>query len=126
LEDTDNQNREESNNQNRKVALVILLCVMISLDFLIADPGRARAAAVCACVFGTTIWTRSHLRHKVWFWIVLVLLAALHLPLILLVRWSDAWISSYGLLGIALIDFAYVCGPIWLIEEALSCESKIS
>ena len=117
---------EESNNQHRTVALVILLCVMLPLDFLIADPGRARATAICAGVFGTTIWTRRHLRHKVWFWTVLVLLAAAHVPVILWVRWSSEWISAYGLLGMALIDFAYVCGPIWLIEEALSRESKIS
>ena len=107
------------------MALAILLGVA-PVYFLIADPGRARAAALCAAVFGTTIWTRRHLRHKVWFWIVLVLLAALHLPLILLVRWSDASLPAYGLIPIALVDFAYVCGPIWLIENALSRESKIN
>ena len=57
---------------------------------------------------------------------MLVLLAALHLPLILLVRWSDASLPAYGLIPIALVDFAYVCGPIWLIENALSRESKIN
>jgi hypothetical protein len=126
LEDTDNQNLENPDSQNRKVALVILLCVMIPLDFLIADPGRARAAAVCAGVFGTTIWTRRHLRRKVWFWVVLVLLAAAHVPLILFVRWSNVSMPPPVLLGAALVDFAYVCGPIWLIEEALSRDSKIS
>jgi hypothetical protein len=117
---------EETDNQDRKVALVILICVMIPVSLFFADLGRARAAAVCAGVFGLTIWTRRHLKHKVWFWIVLVLLAALHLPLILLVRWSDASLPAYGLIPIMLVDYAFVCGPIWLIEEALSRESKIS
>lgn len=112
-------------NQDRKVAMVILLCVA-PLFFFMADPGRARAAAVCAGVFGITIWTRRHLRHKIWFWIVLVVLAALHLPLIFLVRWSDAGLPAYGLIPITLVDYTFVCGPIWLIEEALSRESKIS
>jgi hypothetical protein len=116
---------EDTENQNRKVALVILLCTA-PLSFVIADPGRARAAAVCAGVFGYTIWSRWHLRHKVWFWIVLALLAAAHLPLILLVRWSDTSLPPYGLIPIMLVDLAYVCGPIWLIEEAMSKDSKIS
>lgn len=105
---------------------MILFCVMIPISFFIADPGRARAAAVCAGVFALTIWTRRHLRYKVWFWIVLVLLAALHLPLILLTRWSDESVPAYGLIPIMLVDFAFVCGTIWLIEEAMSSESKIS
>jgi hypothetical protein len=125
LEDTEKQDLEGSDNQNRKVALLILLCAA-PFFFFIADTGRARAVAVCFCVFGTTIWTRRHLRHRVWFWIVLVLLAAAHLPLILLVRWPDTSLPAYGLLPIALVDFAFVCGPIWLIEEALSSGSKIS
>ncbi|UWZ83523.1 hypothetical protein [Occallatibacter riparius] len=126
MEDTDRQNLEEPDNQNRKVALVILLCVMIPLDLLIADPGRARAAAVCAGVFAYTMWSRRRLRHRVWFWAVLLLLAASHVVLIRFVHWSDAWMSPQAILGVALLDFAYVCGPIWLIEEALSRESKIS
>jgi hypothetical protein len=115
----------ESDKQDRKVALVILVCA-ITFSLFIVDPGRARAIAVCVGVFGTTIWTRQHLRRKVWFWIVLVVLAALHLPLIFLVRWSDVSLPAYGLIPITLVDYAFVCGPIWLIEEALSRESKIS
>jgi len=115
---------EDSENQDHRVALVILLCVA-PVYFLIADPGRARAAAGCAAVFGITIWTRRHLRRKVWFWVVLVLLAAAHVPLILFVRWSNVSMPPPVLLGAALVDFAYVCGPIWLIEEALSRDSKI-
>jgi hypothetical protein len=126
LEDTDKQDLKYAGNQERKVSLVIFFCVMIPISCFIADPGRARAAAVCAAVFVITIWTRRHLGHKVWFWTVLVILATLHLPLILLVRWSDASLPVYGLVPIMLVDFAFVCGPIWLIEEALSSESKIS
>ena len=80
MEDTDKQDLEDTDKQERKVSFVILFCVMIPISFFIADPGRARAATVCAGVFAITIWTRRHLRHKVWFWIVLALLAALHLP----------------------------------------------
>lgn len=116
---------DEAEKQNLKAALVILLC-SAPLWFLFADLGRARAAAVSASVFALTIWSRRHLRNKVWFWIVLALLAAAHLPLILLVRWSDSYLGPYGLIPIMLVDYAFVCGPIWLIEEALSSESKIS
>jgi hypothetical protein len=116
---------DEDEKQNHKVALVLLLC-SAPLFFLFADQGKARAAAVCASVFGLTIWSRRHLRRKVWFWIVLTLLAAAHVPLILLIRWPDTYLGPYGLIPIMLVDYAFVCGPIWLIEEALSSESKIS
>ena len=108
------------------MALIILLCSAPFFFYFLADLGRTRAAGICACVSGLTIWTRRHLRSKVWFWIVLALLAAAHVPLILLVRWSNASLPAYGLIPILLVDFAYVCGPIWLIENALSRESKIS
>lgn len=124
--DTEKQDLEVTDDQDRKFSLLILFCVMIPISLIIADPGRSRAAAVCAAVFAITIWTRRHLRHKVWFWIVLVVLAALHVPLILLARWSDASLPAYGLIPIMLVDYAFVCGPIWLIEEALSRESKTS
>ena len=114
----------ESDNQDRRVALVVLVCA-ITFSLFIADPGRARAAAACVGVFGTTIWSRWHLRHNVWFWIALAVLAAVHLPLIFRVRWSDASLPAYGLLPIMLADFAFVCGPIWLIENAMSRDSKI-
>jgi len=58
---------------------------------------------------------------------VLLLLAAAHFPLILLIHWPDAsFPGGFGLIPIALLDYAFVCGPIWLIEEALSRDSKIS
>lgn len=108
-----------------------LVIFLFAAPFFVAfaihgDLGRARAAAVCASVFGVTIWSRRHLMRKAWFWIVLLLLAVAHVPLILLVPWSDAGLPVYGLLPIALVDFAYVCGPIWLIENAMSRDSKIS
>jgi hypothetical protein len=106
--------------------MVVILFCAATIYFLIADPGRARAAAVCGIVFGYTIWSRRRLRRRVWFWIVLLLLGASHVPLILSVRWSAASMPATILLGYALLDFAYVFGPIWLIEEALSRESKIS
>lgn len=119
---------DDTDNQDRKIAFLILLCsVPFALPFMIhGDDGRATAAGLCACVFGETIWVRRHLRRKIWFWIVLALLATAHVPLILMVHWSFPGVGPYRLIGVALLDFAYVCGPIWLIENALSSESKIS
>jgi hypothetical protein len=109
-----------------RIAIVVIILCAVLIDSLIADPGRARAAAVCGMVFGYTIWSRRRLRRRVWFWVALLLLAASHVVLISFVRWTNDWMPPQALLGVALIDLAYVCGPIWLIEEALSRESKIS
>jgi hypothetical protein len=118
----------DSDNEERKIALIILLCAIpFAIPFWThGDTGRATAAVLCADVFGTTIWLCRHLWRRIWFWVVLAILAAAHVPLILFVHWSFPGVGPQRLMGVAVIDLAYVYGPIWFIEEALSSESKIS
>lgn len=110
----------------RKAALVVGLC---STPFyfafaILGNPGRGRAAAMCAFVFFTTIWLRWDLRGKAWFWITLALLVAVHLPLLFLVRWSNTNYPGVTLLPIGLADLAIVYGPIRLLEIVVSRRSK--
>jgi hypothetical protein len=90
---------------------------------ILGDPGRGRAVAICVAIFFTTIWLRWDLKGKIWFWITLATLFAVHLPVLLLVRWSNASYAGAALLPIALADLAVVYGPIRLLEMAVSRRS---
>lgn len=47
-----------------------------------------------------------------WFWISMAVLAALHVPLVLLVPWTTRWIPA---LTIAAIDSADFCLILWIL-----------
>jgi len=55
---------------------------------------------------------RWKLRRHVWFWITIVVLAGLHLPLILFVPWTAKWIPA---IVIAPIGIADLYAMLWVI-----------
>ena len=67
---------------------------------------------------------RWDLRKRVWFWVTLTVLALLHVPLILLVPWSNTNYPGVVLLPQALLDLAIVYGCIKLIEKAMNRSDK--
>ena len=113
----------------RKATLAVMLCgIAVAIAFEShGNPGRGRAAGLCASIFFMTIWLRWDLSRKFWFWITVALLAGAHLPLLLFVRWTDtSYPGGYGLIPAALVDLAIVYGPIRLIETALARRSQAS
>ena len=111
----------------RKATFAVVLCgIAVAIAFESqGNPGRGRAAGLCASIFFMTIWLRWDLRTKFWFWLTLGFLVAAHLPMLLLVRWTDtSYPGGYGLIPAALVDLAIVYGPIRLIETALARRSQ--
>jgi hypothetical protein len=54
-------------------------------------------------VLGFTIAVKRNLRRHAWFWGIMTILAALHVPLVLFVPWTTKWVPA---LAIAAIDSA--------------------
>jgi hypothetical protein len=54
-------------------------------------------------VLGFILVLKWNLRWHAWFWITIAVIAALHVPLVLLVPWSTRWVPA---LAIAVIDSA--------------------
>lgn len=54
-------------------------------------------------VLGFVLVLKRGLRRHVWFWITMIVIAALHVPLILFVPWTTRWVPA---LAIAAIDSA--------------------
>jgi hypothetical protein len=57
-------------------------------------------------VLGFLVALKWKLRRFVWFWITVTIVAALHVPLILVIPWTTKWVPA---LAIAVIDTADFC-----------------
>jgi hypothetical protein len=112
---------QSPNKLTKKWALVAILC-SLPLFFLFAylgDPGRGRAASICAAVILTAIRARWDSRKHGWFWITIAIVVFLHVPLVLLIPWTNKSMPGITLLPIAFLDYAIVYGCIKLVEKAM-------
>src|SRR5579862_2227451 len=106
----------------RKWRLVMMLClVVLFLPFaFLGDPGRGRAALMCAGVISIAVRSTWNLRKHLWFWVTVAILTALHAALVLFVAWSSSpsytWIA---LLPVGVVDYAIVYGCIKLAEKVM-------
>jgi hypothetical protein len=102
-----------------KSSILLALCAspLFFLFAFLGDPGRGRAAAIgvfvillCAKIF----WS---LRRLVLFWFALSIVTLCHIPLILLIPWSNRDYPGVALLGLAFPDFAIIYGILKLVEK---------
>ncbi len=106
----------------KKAALVVsMLAVLFYFVFeYIGGSAKGRVAAICAAMIVTTVWMRWDLRKRVWFWVTIVILALLHLPLIMFLPWTDNSYPGIVLVPGALLDLAIVYGSIKLVERVMN------
>ena len=60
---------------------------------------------------------RWDLRRHVWFWVVIVLLLGLHVPLFFVVQWPHGWLPAVGLLPIGLADCLIILSAVHIVEK---------
>lgn len=80
----------------------------------------------CIGVFGFLIALKWKLRDRAWFWGIMTLVAAFHVPLIMFIPWTTQWVPA---LAIGVIDSADFCLIVWilaavgrLIERSVTAE----
>jgi hypothetical protein len=79
----------------------------ILLALMFVSMGRfdlARPIMVSVAMISLAITMRWKLRTHGWFWITIIILAALHLPLILFVPWTTKWIPAILIAPIGIAD----------------------
>lgn len=64
----------------------------------------ARPLLYSVGMVGVAIAIRWKMRGHVWFWVTMIILAALHLPLILFVPWTTKWIPAFLIVPFAMAD----------------------
>jgi hypothetical protein len=63
-----------------------------------------RPTVYSVVVIGFAVAMRWQLRRHAWFWITMIVLVALHVPLILLVPWTTKWIPVFMIVPFAIAD----------------------
>ena len=110
-------------------ALLLLSICMVPLCFLFDHFGKldlAMPVATCVMAIGFAIAIRWDLRHRVWFWITILLIGAMHVAVICSVPWTDKWHpgAMYG--GIASLDVCAIFVILALLENLLGGEEAVS
>jgi fucose 4-O-acetylase-like acetyltransferase len=72
----------------------------------------ARPTLTTAAVLGMAIWLTWKWRRQMWYWLMIVLITAIHVALILLVPWSSA--------GPGIIVVPVGFADLWVVLWALS------
>jgi hypothetical protein len=100
-----------------------VLCWMIGcalIVWLFDHLGRfdlARPTLYSIGMLGVAFAIKWKLRRHVWFWITMTILAALHVPLILLVPWTTKWAPANVIIPIGIADLYAMLGIISVLGK---------
>ncbi len=110
----------------RKWSYLMALCTspIFILFVILGDTGRGRAAWLCAMMIALVTRYFGDLRSRVWFWVVIVVIVLMHVPLIVLVPWSSRHLTYVALLPLGLLDMAFAYGIIRLVENIIEKKSS--
>ena len=97
-------------------AIAVFVIVVFSY-FGKSDMGLSAAICVIAVLFAIGLrWT---LRSQWWFWGVIAVMTALHVPLIMMFRWPDKWVPGIALLPIGIADVLIILGAVRFVEKVI-------
>ena len=104
--------------------IIAALLVPLYLLFLYLDkPDVGLTAFYCLGTILFAIKIRWELRKHAWFWAVMAVVLALHVPLIVYWRWPDRWIPGIALMPFALADIAIILGIVRVAERLSGAKS---
>jgi hypothetical protein len=88
------------------------LVVLIFFDHF-GQLALARPTMISAATVIIAIAMRWRLKRHVWFWIAIIVLAALHVPLILFVPWTTKWVPALAIIPIGIADLYII---LWVLS----------
>lgn len=104
------------------VALVAPVFFLITLLYN-ADAGLA--ACIVLGVILLAIKIRWRLRKHIWFWAIIAVILALHVPLVFMVRWPHGSVPTlFYTMPVGIADFVIISGALGLAERFLSKHSS--
>jgi hypothetical protein len=102
----------------------IIGIILLPVFFFFVYLGKAEMGFTLVLVLGLAmiaIRLRWRLRRHVWFWATIVLILALHVPLLFIVRWPQSNIPTIAYsLPVGITDFLLISGAIGLAEKLFS------
>lgn len=103
---------------------ILLLPIFFLLVFLgNADLGATVCIVLAAMIFAIKI--RWNLRKHVWFWVIILFIFALHVPLFFIVRWPQGSLPTlFYTMPFGIVDFLIISKALGLAEKFLSKDSS--
>jgi hypothetical protein len=108
-----------------KIGAVLMPMLLLFIYFGKADMGLTVYIVLVVSIVAIKI--RWNLRKHIWFWAIIAVVFALHVPLFLIVRWPHGNVPGlfYGL-PFALVDFLIISEGLRLAEKFFSKHSSSS
>jgi len=107
-----------------------IVAVLAPVFFLITFLSNADTALTAVIVLGVIVLAiklRWHLRKHLWFWATIVVLLAIHIPLVFIVRWPQGSLPTrFYTVPIGIIDFFITLVAIDTVEKFFSKDSGLN
>jgi hypothetical protein len=108
------------------VAAALAMAVLLPLLDHIGRIELAIPAIAGTGTIGAVIKVNWELRGRVWFWVTMAIITALHVLLILYVPWHEGWVPAPVTLGFCLVDLLIILGILNLIGRLFKGGTKTS
>jgi hypothetical protein len=96
-------------------AIGALLCCLLLLHFGRFD--LASPTINCLVVLGFVITLKWKLRRYVWFWIAMIIVAALHILFLMFVPWTTTWILGLVVAAIDAVDLLVILAILSVVRR---------
>jgi hypothetical protein len=84
----------------------------------------ARPTGFAMMVVAVVVKVCWRLRDRLWFWIVVIAIGALHVPLIMLIRWPTGWVPGAVAYPFVILDLIVYIAVIDLLEKLFGGETS--
>ena len=84
----------------------------------------ARPTLTSIIMLTIAIAMRWKLKGHVWFWITMIVFAALHVPLVLLVPWTTRWVPAFVIIPIGMADLYIMLLVLSVVGKFMGEEQK--
>ena len=88
------------------------------------QPNAAMGVECCFIAMTVVAWVRWDLRSRWWFWLALLVGAALQVPLMFLMPWAAPHMAGPGAMVFAIPGFVAALGCVFLAEKLSSTRSS--
>lgn len=112
---TDHQEKKATDYTGVIIGAILLPVILLFVH--LGQENLGRSVCICLAALMVGIRIRWDLRSHIWFWGIVVLLLALHVPLFLLIRWPHGWVPAIFMLPMALVDCLIFLGIVRLVEK---------
>jgi hypothetical protein len=112
-------------NSQLKTFLFALVAVAVAAPIVpilhyLGRPDLERPSFYAAATLAVAVEVCRDLSRRLWFWVSMVVIAAVHVPLILLLPWQSGWIPSPLIFMCVVADFVIILAFISFIEKLMN------